>query len=403
MNKNRIVWRKPGKYAKSFIIAAILLLIGVTITFFTETKVPAIIWPVNFFIGLSIIIVILALFFWGKKSPFVKWMSSIPTAISAICSFTILVLLMAFIPQKGTETEATLYYNMFSDILHSYAYLIALIYLLLSLAMVTLKRCTPFKLSNIAFFLNHFGLWIILFAGSLGAGDTQIVNVTVNKTNAVFSGIDKTGDTISDLGLAILLKEFNIEEYAPKLFVINDETGDVLDNKVFSLKKGKKDDILEWDIEVVEYFNYGIKMNDIFYPIFDEGASPAAYVTITNKITKQKKSEWISCGSYRYPGKVIMLKENKVLVMSPPEPKKYSSHIKVFTPKNGIYETTVEVNKPSKINGWMIYQLDYNHDKGRWSDVSILELVHDPWLPIVYLGIFMLIIGSIFMFWVGNK
>jgi len=32
---------------------------------------------------------------------------------------------------------------------------------------------------------------------------------------------------------------------------------------------------------------------------------------------------------------------------------------------------------------------------GRWSERSVVELISDPWLPVVYTGIFMLIIGGI--------
>ena len=40
---------------------------------------------------------------------------------------------------------------------------------------------------------------------------------------------------------------------------------------------------------------------------------------------------------------------------------------------------------------------------GKWSNVSVFELVTDPWLPIVYAGIFMLLIGAVGMFLTAGR
>ncbi len=137
--------------------------------------------------------------------------------------------------------------------------------------------------------------------------------------------------------------------------------------------------------------------------MYDIGAAPAAYLIATNNKTKEVKEAWISCGSFRYQGSFLELSDGKLLVMAEPEPKRYSSDVKIYTPSGDVFEATVEVNKPVTVDGWKIYQLDYNHDMGKWSDTSVLELVRDPWIPVVYFGIFMLIIGSLYMFWIGNK
>ncbi len=42
--------------------------------------------------------------------------------------------------------------------------------------------------------------------------------------------------------------------------------------------------------------------------------------------------------------------------------------------------------------------MSYDEEKGRWSDVSIFELVRDPWLPVVYVGIVMMMLGAIGLF-----
>jgi hypothetical protein len=42
-------------------------------------------------------------------------------------------------------------------------------------------------------------------------------------------------------------------------------------------------------------------------------------------------------------------------------------------------------------------------NKGAQSDISILELVSDPWLPLVYSGIYMMLAGAVVMFIVGAR
>jgi hypothetical protein len=39
---------------------------------------------------------------------------------------------------------------------------------------------------------------------------------------------------------------------------------------------------------------------------------------------------------------------------------------------------------------------------GRWSNLSVLELVRDPWLPVVYFGIFLMMGGAAFLFITGK-
>jgi hypothetical protein len=73
---------------------------------------------------------------------------------------------------------------------------------------------------------------------------------------------------------------------------------------------------------------------------------------------------------------------------------KFSSDVSVKGRKGLSLRDTILVNKPLSVGGWKIYQYGYDESKGSLSDISILELVRDPWLPYVYLGIFMMLAGA---------
>lgn len=76
-------------------------------------------------------------------------------------------------------------------------------------------------------------------------------------------------------------------------------------------------------------------------------------------------------------------------------PKRYASDIQIYTKSGKNIRTTIDVNKPAKIEGWKIYQYGYDAQMGAASQYSILELVRDPWLPYVYAGIGMMLLGAL--------
>ena len=84
-------------------------------------------------------------------------------------------------------------------------------------------------------------------------------------------------------------------------------------------------------------------------------------------------------------------------------PKRFASEIQIRTKSGKDIQTTVDVNKPAEVDGWKIYQYGYDTQMGAKSQISILELVSDPWLPLVYTGIYMMLAGALCMFVLGGR
>lgn len=84
-------------------------------------------------------------------------------------------------------------------------------------------------------------------------------------------------------------------------------------------------------------------------------------------------------------------------------PKRFASEIQILTKSGKNIETTVDVNKPVEVEGWKIYQYGYDTQMGAMSQISILELISDPWLPLVYTGIYMMLAGAVCMFILGGR
>lgn len=79
-------------------------------------------------------------------------------------------------------------------------------------------------------------------------------------------------------------------------------------------------------------------------------------------------------------------------------PKRFASEI-TLSDKNGkVCDAVIEVNKPLKAAGWTLYQYDYDSEAGPDSEISVLELVRDPWQPWVLAGILLTLAGALCLF-----
>lgn len=123
-------------------------------------------------------------------------------------------------------------------------------------------------------------------------------------------------------------------------------------------------------------------------------------------VTETGQTEW---RAYDPQGRIVELPltiELKQFIMETYDdgsPKRFASEIQIQTKSGQSLLTTVDVNKPVEVEGWKIYQYGYDTQMGAMSDTSILELVSDPWLPYVYVGIYMMLLGAVCMFVLGGK
>ena len=84
-------------------------------------------------------------------------------------------------------------------------------------------------------------------------------------------------------------------------------------------------------------------------------------------------------------------------------PKRFASDIVIYTKNGESQRAIIDVNKPVEVSGWKIYQYGYDTSMGADSQLNILELVRDPWLPYVYAGIYLMLFGALTMFIFGVR
>ena len=311
---------------------------------------------------------------------------------------------MGMTKQNNPEASEFMKLTGLDHLQNSYAFILSGFYLLTCLGLVTLRRATPLNYKNVGFTLNHLGLWIIIVAGSLGSGDIQTLSVYVNENQSVWYGF-KQNDQPYKLPFTIKLLDFNIVEFPPKLAYIETQTmkfpKDEVNNMIL-LEKGQKVNISGWNITVEELLPTARKdSSGNFVPSKDTLSFPAALIKAVSPNGEESREGWITAGNIHTRPEMLMLDSKYSLAMARPEAKEYSS--KIVIDRNGLADTTtVYVNKPVKVAGWNLYQLSYDEQMGRWSRLSIIQAIRDPWLPVIYIGIFMVLAGAIYLFTIGK-
>ena len=58
----------------------------------------------------------------------------------------------------------------------------------------------------------------------------------------------------------------------------------------------------------------------------------------------------------------------------------------------------VEGNQPARVGSWRIYQVGYDTARGRWSAISVLECVRDPWYAIAQAALWLMLAAGAAMF-----
>ena len=407
------MWRKPWSYKEGLAIGAGLLIIGILL----QMTVGAINWdlfacPVNVIVLLVYIVALIAMHLLRKRVYLFSWLSHYSAAVSALLWVVGMTVVMGLIRQapSGHAPNASTDLLGFSQMIASWPFVLLYFWMVTALGLTILRASFPFKWRRLSFLLNHIGLFVALIAATLGNADMQRLKMTTRMGNAEWRATDDKGQLI-ELPLAIELKDFTIDEYPPKLMLIDNETGRTLPEKSpvhVLLEEGvTKGTLQDWQLTIEQSIPMAasVATEDTvkFTKFYSMGATYAVYLKAVNQKNQTTKEGWVSCGSFLFPYKAIRLDSLTSLVMPEREPQRFASEVKIYTQEGTITEGTIEVNRPMEIEGWKIYQLSYDETKGRWSDVSVFELVRDPWLPFVYAGIIMMMAGAVCLFVSAQK
>lgn len=406
------MWKKPWGYREGATIAAGLLLTGILLQGSVgKIDWELLFWPVNIILLLVYIIVLVMVSGLSGRIYLFRWLGSYAAAVTSLAAVVVMTVIMGLIRQTGPQTVSGVApWLGFSQMLSAWPFALLFTWLITVLGLTAFWHLYPFRWRNIPFLLNHLGLFVAVVAAVLGNADLQRLKMTTVVGKAEWRAYDEAGQQ-SELPLAIELQHFTIDEYPPKLMLIDNGTGKVLpEGKPEHLLLGsgeQEGQLADWRIRVVRQMAESARVateDTVKFVAFHSiGATYAVYIEADNRLTGVRREGWVSCGSFLFPYKALRLDEQVSLVMPEREPQRFASDVKLYTQSGRKLEAVIEVNRPLTVEGWKVYQLSYDESKGKWSDISVFELVRDPWLPLVYIGIWMLIAGAVWMFVTASK
>lgn len=398
MNNTRKFWQFPWSFGESLLISLALFVTGWMIQAVTGKQISSPSFPVNLYMLLGYMLLLILLQGFGSNLKMVQWVSSVPAAVASITLFGGLSLVMGLVAQSPLAAPDDIFHNITA----SWIYLFSLLFLLTVLGMTVIRRSRPFNGRNLWFLLNHLGLWVVLAGAAFGAGDIKRYMMETRLNEPVWLASDEQGRRVEP-GIAIELQRFTVDYFAPEISLYDTRAGKPV--KKFKPVLADSAGILfssgGWQVTIAEVHPSAVAVNEVFRPFNGPGGVPAVFL----KAVKDGAAleGWINPGNEINPARYLMLDDTQGLVLSFPKPEYYRSDIKVYSKTGNVYRDSVAVNEPAFIEGWRIYQVSYDDSMGAWSQTSTVELNRDPWLPVVYAGLFMMIAGALSLFFRGIR
>lgn len=405
------MWQRPWRLKESIAICIGLVFIGLILQYCTGGMVwENLSWPLNAQILLAFIIILCLLYTLRQRIFFVRWAMCYIAAIPAMAFVVAITLVMGFTGQVASGHPAVDPVGI-TKMLSFWPFVLLYWWMIFILGLVTIKQICSFSARRLPVMCLHLGLLVAVVCATLGSADMQRLTMTTRIGSTEWRATD-TGGQMHELPVAIELHNFTIDEYPPKIMAIDNATGAVLpvgSGEHLLVDEGvTSGTVYGWNIEILDNIDCAAPKSAYadttdYVEWHTMGATSATRIRATSPDGSQTHEGWVSCGSFAFPYRAMRVDSTMSFVMPDREPRRFASEVTIYTQSGEVLDTEIEVNKPAKAEGWKIYQLSYDETKGRWSDISVFELVTDPWLPAVYAGILLMMLGAVALFLTAHK
>ena len=398
---------------EGFAFGAGLILVGLALQF----SVGPVHWsdfafPINAFFLFFYLLALVLVYVLRHRVRLFSFLFTTEAAVPTLIYAAVLTVVMG-LTRQVSEHERAIDPIGLTQMLSFWPFVLIYLQLATIVGLIALRQIFHFRLREVPSLLSHVGLFLAIVAATLGSADMERVKLRATMDMPEWRGTHERGFT--SLPLAIQLEKFTIDEYPPKLLIINSQTGKSIPAKnpeiVLIDKHFREGKLLQWRIRVHQNLPLAAPVITADTTKYVEWGSSGAVTALLVEAQRMEGDRavgkplvgWVTCGSYLFPFQELKLTKELSLVMARREPERYASRIHIYTETQKNIIATVEVNKPVSVDGWRIYQLSYDESMGRWSETSTFELVKDPWLPAVYVGIYLLLAGAILTFIVSQK
>lgn len=325
-----------------------------------------------------------------RHSTAAQWLSGIPLAVVATTLALLLALAGGVVPLSSWNRLGL------PSLWVSWPFVMISLVVMTSLSASSAKRAWPMTRQNALFLLSHLGLLITMIGAAGSSVFMDRSRIAVFEEVVLNKSQDESGAS-RELPFGIKLKEFILDTFPATLAVA--ERSDKVHAGAHLCKTGMKETLGGWSITVDRYIHKSVFTGEVYEEKPWKTAAPAALVTAVGP-KGERVQGWVSSGSMDVPSSILPLGKDQMLAMPTPRPKKFRSDLVIV--QNGKEEVRpVEVNAPITVGEYQLFQLSYDEKMGAASEYSVLEVVRDRGLPVVYLGMFMLLAAVLWHLWEG--
>lgn len=353
-------------------------------------------YPWSAIVAINYLYLLVLCYAMEDKLPWIKGLRSGYSSVVSLFSLVVMTIIFGLTRQDGSADGIAGALG-FTQMTSSWAFNLLLINFITTLGLSVVDDWRYVRHRKFATVLSHTAVFAALAAAMFGSGDKVRVRLTTYLNAPTYMATDNQGREY-ELPFVVELREFDIEEYPPKIHLLDASRNRLSQEYVSSYDS---EGVLGvWSLCIRHYLPMAgcMPQQSEYREMQHTGATHAAYIVARNEKSDEVVEGWVSCGSHIFPHSVLPLPDNDFIVMSQPEPKRYLSRIAITTADGQVRYSDVEVNHPLRIGEWMIYQAGYDTQRGRWSDKSVLECVRDGWWQIIHTALWLILAAAVLIF-----
>lgn len=388
-------------YRHAYKRCALLLVAGTALQLSVGDLNPSFLaYPWGVILAVNYLYLLVMMYFFADKWTWVKTLYDRPACISSLVSLLVLTLVFGLVSQDDA-TGGLVGALGFSRMTSSWIFNLFLVYFMTVIGLMVIDDVCRWKKRPKVSLAFHVLFFVILVSAIFGSGDKVRVRVVTTVGRPVQGGITRDNQAVS-LPFSLLLKEFTMDEYPPRLYLV--EEGKLSKAFVEVDESGAEGSLGAWQVRCEEYLEMAGRMStdSAFKAMNHVGATSACRVRAVHAESGKSVEGWVSCGSHIFAGSTLTLPDGNLVVMPQREPKKYLSSVEVAD-MDGRRDLEIRVNHPATVGAWKIYQVGYDNDRGRWSTTSVLECVKDGWYAAIHVALWLVLAAGAGMFVFGWK
>lgn len=386
-------------YKRAFLRCALLFVVGTTLQLAVGDIDSSLLhYPWGLILAVNYLYLLVVAYAMRNRWRWLRQLGDDKACLSSLAAFGAIVIVFGLTRQDPAR-EGLVGALGFSRMTSSWPFNLLLFYFMTTLGIRTVSDIHHLRDRRMAAVLTHLGVFVLLVAGTFGSGDTVRCMVTTRVGTPVSIGRDDAGHEVR-LPFALTLDDFSIEEYPPKLYLL-DTRRESSSREFLSVEADGAEAVIgDWRIRAEHSLDMAGRLPEEsdWRAMKHVGAAPAVYASAENTVTGEKFSGWVSCGSHIFEPSYLMLDDGMAVAMPRREAKRYLSRVNIMEEGGIRRDVEIEVNHPARVGSWRVYQVGYDTSKGRWSDTSVLECIRDPWYGAAHLALWMLLAAGVVMF-----